>query len=66
MMLTLPELKVIQHTEPLLILGGDLMVAPVLGDWPFLYMGISPKYKGGEVIFICGVEVAKVPLVCRP
>ena len=62
--LTLPELKVIQHVEPLLILEGDLMATPVLGDWSFLYVGINPKDRGGEVAFIHGIEVAKVPLVC--
>ena len=59
-----PELKVIQHAELLLILGGDLMATPVLGDWSFLYVGISPKDRGGEVAFICSMELAKLSLVC--
>ena len=60
---TLPKLKVIQHTELLLILKGDLMATPVLGDWSFLYVEISPKDRGGKVVFIHSMEVAKLPLV---
>ena len=62
--LTPPELKVIQYAEPLLILRGDLMATRTLGNWSFLYVGISLKDRGGEVVFICSMEVAKVPLVC--
>ena len=64
--LTLSELKVIKYAEPPLILRGDLMATTVLGNWPFLYLGISPKDRGDKVAFICGTEVAKIPLICWP
>ena len=42
------------------------MATTVLGNWSFLYMGISPKDREIELTFIYSTEVAKVPLICWP
>ena len=52
----LPEIKVIDTDEPLLILGNDLLAPEQLGDWEWLDIGRHPLTKQGHMIFWNGVK----------
>ena len=44
-----PELKVIKHAEPLLIIGTDVLVDS-RNEWRFQYVGIHPEWKKGVIV----------------
>ena len=63
--LTLPEIKVIQHMEPLVILGADLMRYNRGKGWTFKYVGVDGK-RGGLITFTDKRKQEIVELICWP
>ena len=62
---TLPEIKVIQHMEPLVILGADLMRYNRGKGWTFKYVGVDGK-RGGLITFTDKRRQEIVELICWP
>ena len=54
--MVLPELKVVQgtRTDPLFIVGSDMMAPEHPGAWDFLNVGFDPNDKRGVMNFISG------------
>ena len=44
-----PELKLIKHAEPLLIIGTDVLVTST-NDWRFVSVGIHPEVNTGMLV----------------
>jgi hypothetical protein len=61
----LPELKVIKHSEPLIIIGTDILMRAKAG-WSFTYIGIHPESLVGVMVFNKGKEEATVEMVSWP
>ena len=58
------ELKVIQHSEPIMLIGVDVLCSGHLG-WDF--RGIGPGHDGrGFISFACGRKNRTVPLLRAP
>ena len=55
----------IQHSEPLIIIGTDILMRARTG-WTFSYVGIHPKTHVGVMIFHQGNEETTVELVTWP
>ena len=54
--MVLPELKVVKgtRTDPLFIVGSDVMAPEHPGAWDFLNVGFDPTDKRGVMHFING------------
>ena len=54
--MVLLELKVVKgtHTDPLFIVGSDVMAPEHRGEWDFLNIGFDPQDKLGVINFIHG------------
>ena len=54
--MVLPELKVVKgtKTDPLFIVGSDMMAPKHPGAWDFLDVGFDPNNKRGVMNFING------------
>ena len=61
MVVYLRKLKVIQHTEPLVLIGADMLSAGHVG-WSFCYIGVGQ----GLISFAKGWNTRTVPLLCAP
>ena len=65
-MLVAPQLKVVDHCEPLLLLGTDVLTN---GDkeWQFCYVGIHPTTRLGRLVVANRKGVTKeIPLTSWP
>ena len=60
----LRELKVIQHTEPLVFIGADVLSAGHQG-WSFRYIGVGLDCQG-LISFAQGRKTQTLPLVRAP
>lgn len=61
----LPELKIIKHSEPLVLVGTDILMRS-RGGWTFTYVGIHPETTTGTMVFNNGSESQSVELVSWP
>ena len=63
--LVAPEVKVIEHIEPMMLLGTD-----VLKDgntpWKFCYVGLHPETRTGEVVVAKDGRTKGIPLASWP
>ena len=66
--LNVPELKVVEHTVPLLLLGTDVLTDQCEGDWKFAYVGLHPDTRKGNMVMMQrdGGQTKDIPLVSWP
>ena len=64
MVVYLRELKVIQHTEPLVLIGADMLSAGLAG-WSFRYIGVGLDGQG-LISFVKGRKTRTPPLLRAP
>lgn len=58
-------MKVIRHSEPLIIIGTDILMKAKWG-WSFTYIGIHPETQVGVMVFNKGKQEATVEMVSWP
>lgn len=68
MTLALPELKVIEHGEPIVLIGTDTLVDSDSEGWRFCWVGIHPVHRRGQWVFVHGAtgKVEHVDLAAWP
>lgn len=50
----LPEIKVIEHGEPIILIGTDTLVDSEDPEWRFCWVGIHPVHRRGQWVFVRG------------
>lgn len=62
-----PEIKVIEHTVPLLLIGTDVLTDAITGDWKFAYVGLHPFTRKGNLVIVHKSGTLKdIPLTSWP
>jgi hypothetical protein len=64
--LEVPELKVVDHCEPLFLLGTDVL-ADGEKEWRFCYVGLHPTKRTGYLLVVNSAsETREIPLISWP
>ena len=53
--LNLDELKVVEHFEPLLLIGTDVLSDQPGAEWQFCYVGLHPETRQGNLV-VCDAD----------
>jgi hypothetical protein len=64
--LTAPEIKVVEHFEPLVLIGTDVL-ADSSTEWRFCYVGLHPTTRKGMIVVANSKgETKEIPLATWP
>ena len=50
--LVAPEIKIVEHSEPLVLIGTDVLTDYTEGEWQFAYVGLHPEDRKGKLVVI--------------